>query len=232
MSEAAFTRHIKWLASGAVRVVSLGDLIGLDDATNAVALTFDDGFANFGTVAAPLLRAAGLPATLFLVSDFVGGANSWPGSRAGDIPVMPLLDWPDVAAQHEQGFAIGAHSRTHPHLTELSGLALSDEINGCADRIRREIGAYPDSFCYPYGSVNEEVQRQVESCFAMACTTELRVLDAGDKAGLLPRLDMYYFHEPGLLEAWGTPKFERYLKVRQKARKLRASVRRVLRQGD
>lgn len=232
MSEAAFTRHVEWLAGGAVRVVSIGELIGIDDSTDAVALTFDDGFANFGTVAAPLLRAAGLPATLFLVTDFVGGANSWPNSRGDDIPVLPLLDWPDVAAHREQGFAIGAHSRTHPHLTELSGSALRDEVNECADRIQREIGVYPDSFCYPYGSVNEEVRRQVESCFPMACTTEFRVLGPDDKAVLLPRLDMYYFREPGLLEAWGTSRFERYLKVRQQGRKLRASVRRVLGQGD
>jgi peptidoglycan/xylan/chitin deacetylase (PgdA/CDA1 family) len=39
----------------------------------AVALTFDDGYRDQVTVAAPLLRAQGMPATFFLVRDFLSG---------------------------------------------------------------------------------------------------------------------------------------------------------------
>lgn len=39
----------------------------------AVALTFDDGYLDNVTVAAPLLRAADLPATFFLVTGFLSG---------------------------------------------------------------------------------------------------------------------------------------------------------------
>lgn len=41
----------------------------------AVALTFDDGYLDNVTVAAPLLRAAGMPATFFLVSGFLCGTE-------------------------------------------------------------------------------------------------------------------------------------------------------------
>ena len=40
----------------------------------AVVLTFDDGYLDNVTVAAPLLHAAGLPATFFLVPGFLSGA--------------------------------------------------------------------------------------------------------------------------------------------------------------
>ncbi len=39
----------------------------------AVALTFDDGYLDNATVAAPVLHAAGLPATFFLVPGFLSG---------------------------------------------------------------------------------------------------------------------------------------------------------------
>jgi peptidoglycan/xylan/chitin deacetylase (PgdA/CDA1 family) len=41
----------------------------------AVALTFDDGYLDNATVAAPMLRHAGLPATFFLVPEFLGGKS-------------------------------------------------------------------------------------------------------------------------------------------------------------
>jgi peptidoglycan/xylan/chitin deacetylase (PgdA/CDA1 family) len=44
----------------------------------AVALTFDDGYLDNVTVASPLLRAAGMPATFFLVTGFLSGdAQAW-----------------------------------------------------------------------------------------------------------------------------------------------------------
>ena len=48
VSPAAFRRHIEWLASGRVRVVRLEELMRLPAGEDAVALTFDDGFAKFG----------------------------------------------------------------------------------------------------------------------------------------------------------------------------------------
>lgn len=41
----------------------------------AVALTFDDGYLDNVTVAAPVLHAAGLPATFFLVPGFLSGSS-------------------------------------------------------------------------------------------------------------------------------------------------------------
>lgn len=45
----------------------------------AVAITFDDGFRNVLTEAAPVLKRLGLPATLFITTDFVfQGEMLWP----------------------------------------------------------------------------------------------------------------------------------------------------------
>ena len=72
------------IADAGCRVVSLGELLGwmrdgreLPD--HAVALTFDDGFADFATVAFPELQGRGWPATVFVPTGCVGGVDSWAG---------------------------------------------------------------------------------------------------------------------------------------------------------
>jgi peptidoglycan/xylan/chitin deacetylase (PgdA/CDA1 family) len=92
ISESVFRGHVSWLARGGVRVVSLDALMRLPADANAVALTFDDGFVNFGDIAAPLLADHGLPSTLFVVSDAVGKTNRWPGRADRGIPELPLLN--------------------------------------------------------------------------------------------------------------------------------------------
>jgi peptidoglycan/xylan/chitin deacetylase (PgdA/CDA1 family) len=43
----------------------------------AVCVTFDDGYADNFSVAAPLLQAAAVPATFFIATDFLDGGQMW-----------------------------------------------------------------------------------------------------------------------------------------------------------
>jgi len=52
-----------------------------------------------------------------------------------------------LAEKHE----IGAHTRNHPDLSELSYDDLVDEIIGCKDELERELATAVDHFAYPYG---------------------------------------------------------------------------------
>jgi peptidoglycan/xylan/chitin deacetylase (PgdA/CDA1 family) len=223
ISPDAFRRHVAWLASGAVKVVPLDVLMTLPPTDHAVALTFDDGFTSFAEVAAPLLARHKLPATVFVVTEHVGGTNAWRGVCATDIPTLPLMDWADLGRISDMGFEIGAHTRTHPHLTDLSPAEAADEIDGSADRIERELGIRPTTFSYPYGSVNEKVAAAT-SRFRFGLTTELRTLGAREDPRCLPRLDMYYFRSGPWLEAYGSARFRQYLWVRSRARRVRATL--------
>lgn len=220
-----FRAHIAWLASGQVKVVSVEDLAKGNPADPAVALTFDDGFANFATEAAPLLEAHRLPVTLYVVADMAGRTNAWGGREAAGIPTLPLLDWPVLGRLAESGVTLGGHTRTHPRLAGMSRDALRDEIAGGADRIEAETGQRPASFAYPYGSFDAAAASIAGETFQAACTTELRMLDRKDPANLLPRIDMYYFRKPGRLEAWGSPSFHWRLRIRARARALRQVLR-------
>ena len=75
LSEEAFRAHVRFFGSGRVAVVPLADLPSMPDEQDAIAITFDDGFLNFTSSAMPQLSHLGFPATVFVVSDAVGGTN-------------------------------------------------------------------------------------------------------------------------------------------------------------
>jgi peptidoglycan/xylan/chitin deacetylase (PgdA/CDA1 family) len=219
-----FRRQVEWLASDRVQVVSVDQLLSVPDDTHTAALTFDDGFANFATEAAPLLREHGLPATLFVVSGHVGRDNRWRGRGDAGVPVLPLLDWDALGRLREAGVILGAHTRTHPRLTRLDGPMLEAELADAADEMERRLGEPPEGLAYPYGSVDDRVARATAARYRWACTTELRPLSEAESRHRLPRLDARYLHDPARLADWGSPRFRAWLWCRRQGRRLRASL--------
>ena len=218
-SREAFLRHVAWFSSAQVPVVSIPELLEMPDSADGLSITFDDGFQNFGDFAAPRLLALGVPVTVFAVTDRVGHSNAWSGTS--DIPRLPLLTWEQLAALHGAGVQIGSHTRTHPDLTRLSPAAMRDEIHGSADVIEANIGAHPSVFAYPYGSVDGTIATIVADSYQHACTTEFKSIDDSVQTARLPRLDAYYFGQPGMLESWGTTTFDRFLARRHQLRQIR-----------
>ena len=220
-----FARHVKWLRSGHVRVTSIPELLALPPEADAVAITFDDGFCNFAVDAAPLLKE--LPVTLFVVTDHVGRSNEWGGRQARGIPTLPLLDWPALSRLAESGVTLGSQSRTHRDLATISPEAIDDELAGGAEVLQRETGVAPELFAYPYGSVTPTAVAAVAARFRWACTTQLRTVGVHERMAELPRIDMYYFRQPGQLESWGTARFHAYLGARRLLRGSRRLAQRA-----
>ena len=227
MAESVFRRHAAWLGSGAVRATGVEELLTLDPEEEAVAITFDDGFANFESAAWPILQEYGLPATLFVVADRVGGTNAWGRETGPAVPELPLLDWTSLASLAESGVELGSHTRRHPRLPGLEPGRLEDEVVGSAEAIEKHTGVSPAGFAYPYGALDEPSQRAVENCYSWACTTELTWLTHDVRPHRLPRLDSYYYRNSGLIERWGSSAFRRHLWLRGHARSLRARMARA-----
>ncbi len=220
----SFRRHVDWLAEGHVQVVSIETLLSLPLEAEAVAVTFDDGFVNFLTEAAPLLLARALPATLFVVSGHVGGTNAWGGKADQGIPTLPLLDWDALGRLAEQNVTLGAHTHTHRRLPDLPPSELQDELEGSRETIEANTGHAPATFAYPYGAVDDRSAEAAGRLFTCACTTDHRALRPGDDAARLPRVDMYYYRDEPGLSGWGTPRFRRRLWTRRAARWLKQTL--------
>jgi peptidoglycan/xylan/chitin deacetylase (PgdA/CDA1 family) len=219
-----FDRHLDWLGSGRVRVVPL-DQLAADPSPDAIAVTFDDGFRNFGVHVAPRALERGVPITVFVVSDHAGRSNAWGGRRPAGIPDLELLGWEEIGRLAEAGIAIGSHTRRHPRLTQLSPEEVEDELEGSAERIRSELGQRPRWLAYPYGAVNRAVADRARKHYAGAVTTEYRGVTPSDDPIQLPRLDAWYFRRPDAFARWGTAGFRRSIWARRQARRARAALR-------
>jgi peptidoglycan/xylan/chitin deacetylase (PgdA/CDA1 family) len=228
IEERSFRRHVTWLASGAVQVLSLDALLAAPADVDAVAITFDDGLESFARIVAPLLRDHELPATLFVVTDAVGTTNEWRGRRDAGIPVFPLLDWDTLSRLAADGVSLGAHTCTHPNLAIADADAVEREIVGAKSRLASELGVMATAFAYPYGAVSDAAREVVTREFHYGVTTRLSTLAEHDDRALLPRLDSYYLRAPGTLEAWGTKRFRLRMGLLAGARSVRGSLTRSL----
>jgi peptidoglycan/xylan/chitin deacetylase (PgdA/CDA1 family) len=218
---ATFRTQVEWLARSGPPVVSIEELLRLPANRPAVALTFDDGFANFATHAWPVLRDHGLPVTLFVPTAWVGRESAWDAAGL-PVPVLPLLSWDGLQRLAGEGVELGSHTRSHPFLTRVSGDRLTDELQGSADRLAEACGRAPVGIAYPYGAVNAQVAAAAAARYRFGCTTRMQLLPAAPDPHLLPRLDAWYFRSPGLLELWGTMRFGWYVRARHGARRCRA----------
>ena len=227
VSPAAFRRHIAYFLSAGIQVLSVDELLKQEDAVSAVALTFDDGYANVAVEAAPILAEHRLPATIFVATTYVGATNAWAAGDTYAVPELPLLDWDALGQLRERGLDVGSHTRTHAHLQKLSDAQIDEEIEGAARELAAALGVRPSGLAYPYGEVCDAARRAAARTHAWACTTTFGTLSAHARHDL-PRIDMWYFEEPGRLETWGTPAFRRWVLRRRELRRVRSVVRGIV----
>jgi peptidoglycan/xylan/chitin deacetylase (PgdA/CDA1 family) len=219
VSRSVFSDQVRFLSSGRVRVVPLASILSAGD--DAVALTFDDAFTNCATEAWPALRDAGLPATVFVVTDRVGDRNRWNGRQQAGIPDLPLADWEALTRLAADGVEIGCHSRRHPRLDAIDDAALEDETVGAREILRERLGVVASSYCYPYGAAGPRERHAAARHFERAVTTEHRLLGSAEDPLLLPRLDLFYFNRSGALDSYGAPGFAARVRVRSALRRAR-----------
>jgi len=163
VSALSFKHQMSFLKRHGFQVISFDDFIRGTQAghafnRNTVVLQFDDGYEDNYTYAFPILKAYGLPVTVFLISDKVGT----PG----------FLTWDQIKEMERYHFTAGAHTRHHVYLPTASSEQAQDEIAGSKKIIEDHLGHKIDYFCYPSGGFTEEVKRFVQDAgFKAAVST-------------------------------------------------------------
>jgi peptidoglycan/xylan/chitin deacetylase (PgdA/CDA1 family) len=157
VSPAQLRRDIRLLRRWGYRFVTFGELArraAVDEGSAYAALTFDDGLADNLTAAAPLLRDAQVPATIFVVSGWLGG-------RHPDAPWAQIVTADDVRELARLGFEIGVHTVNHLDLTTLSRREMVTELAVCRKTLEAILDAPVSVAAFPYGAADDDVR---EAC--------------------------------------------------------------------
>ncbi len=215
-----FRRQMQSLAGRGIPVAPLEEVAR---GREAVALTFDDGYANFSESALPVLEELGLPATVFVVSGLCGQWADW-HVRSG-IPRQRLMDWVVLRSLPSRLISLGSHTVSHPNLTRLTSERLAAELRDSRSEIEQRSGRAVTAVAYPYGSVNESVRAAAQTEYGLAAGTRLRYAGAASDVMDLPRVDSYYLRRLSVFDKITAGRGSQYLGVRRFLRELRSAVR-------
>jgi len=225
-----FARQMGSLHRAGYEVLSVDELISRFDggerpSKKVLAITFDDGYANFHEHAWPVLERYRFPATVFLVSSYCGKPNAWPGPPSPAGP-LNLMSWPQIREIAGSGIRIGAHTRSHPDLTRVDMDVARTEILGSKNDIEDRAGVAASSFAYPYGLYDRRVRDIAAAAFDQAVSTRLGMAGSSSDRFALERIEMHYFRNPDLASRLESPWLSVWLQARRSIRKVRAAVRR------
>ncbi|MEZ7226161.1 polysaccharide deacetylase family protein [Alteromonas sp. DY56-G5] len=162
ISPEAFKSHMEYLDAHHT-VVSLQDVVSAIQHNttlpeNAVAITFDDGYANILDNAHPILADLGFPYTVFINPDEIG--------------VGPKqLTWEQVIAMHNDGVVFANHTLDHLHMLngeqEMGERAWLEKVWQNVARAEKKIEDKLDiSFkylAYPFGEYNTALARKLKA---------------------------------------------------------------------
>jgi peptidoglycan/xylan/chitin deacetylase (PgdA/CDA1 family) len=168
----SFREHLSSFLTNGFEFISLPSLVdSLKSLKHAslnkkVVLTFDDGYKDFLTNVLPVLQNHGIPATVFIVTDMIGGSASW----RIYCKEKSLMSEDDLLYIKSQNITIGSHTVTHPNLTALSHEELYRQLEDSHAKLTY-LGETFYSFAYPWGQLTsvvvDAVKKSGYECAAM-----------------------------------------------------------------
>lgn len=165
MSPRDFAAQVRWLHAAGYHAITQGqllgaELLGLPLPRRPVLITFDDGYRDVLWNAAPILHRLHMPATMYVITDRVGG------------PDPSFLTWAELRRLEQLGFEIGSHTVHHVDLTHLSHEAAARELVGSRRVLERRLDRAVPWFSYPEGRFDRSVVADVARAgYLLAVTT-------------------------------------------------------------
>lgn len=143
-----FDRQLSWLRRY-FAPTTLSDALapgGGGEGGIRAAITFDDGWRDNLTAAWPILEKHGARATIFLVRDWVASCEGGDGR---------FLSPSQVGDLSREGIEFGAHTATHPRLTELGDREIERELRLSQEAVEDWTRRSCPTLAYPYGAHDE-----------------------------------------------------------------------------
>ena len=128
-----------------------------------VCLFFDDGWQNHYDVAFPILKELGFKASFAVITGRIGVDRGTFASR------MNIEELKELQAY---GMAIACHTKTHPHMLNLTSSQLHEEIVDSKNALA-QMGFNVKTFVYPFGEWNDTIVDYVKDA-GYVCAREAK----------------------------------------------------------
>ncbi len=165
-SEAALAAQLDVLRRAGFTTVSFHDWLAHQDRgaplpDKPIVLTFDDGYEDAVTSALPALRARGMRATFFLVSDWIRADEAQRFTQSVDGSARRYLLWAEARSLAAAGMEVGSHGATHRRLPELPDAQALEELARSKRDLEAGVGAPVEVFAYPFNASRRRLRALV-----------------------------------------------------------------------
>lgn len=205
----AFEQHCRWLTRRR-------SLVELDIAvahmqpsghmpSNVMAMTFDDGFADFYEHALPSIVKYRVPCTVFLVAGTLL-RKEYVADWIDETPAVPqrVLTLDEVLELRKLGIQFGSHSYAHHDLSTLSDYECELDLRESRVLMEDLLSTRIRFLAYPRGIHNERVRRGAQRAGFTHAFAMMRKPQVVDRYAL-PRVGVYRHNGLFTLEVKSSP---------------------------
>tara|TARA_B100001013_G_C24617995_1_gene445982 strand:- start:1146 stop:2159 length:1014 start_codon:yes stop_codon:yes gene_type:complete len=187
-----FKSHIKEIKENNYNVLTIHEIV--DHIINkkqlpekTISLTIDDAFKSIYKKAWPLLKASGLPFTIFVSTGPI------------DSNLRSYMSWKNIKELYDAGITIGHHTEDHPHLVNKSIQFLNNQIENANISFKKNLDYVPDIFSYPFGEYSLEIKEFIKEKKFIAAF--------GQQSGIIfNEIDMFELPRFSMNEKYGSLK--------------------------
>ena len=141
-----------------------------------VTYTFDDGLADQYTIAYPMFRKAGLPATFFIIGSKVGDSR---GMRSKAERNTPVMSWDQIRDMSTNGMEIASHGWAHAKYAKMDRDGILDDIRRNQAALRENAGVDCVSFASPFNAKKGADGSDIEALAKEAGVLAVRMKQKG-----------------------------------------------------
>jgi peptidoglycan/xylan/chitin deacetylase (PgdA/CDA1 family) len=151
----AFGRQME-IVTRLTRPIKINGQANLLPGIRYAAVTFDDGFEDAVENAVPELVRRNIPALFFVTTDVLGQLATW-WPRSEPERNRRIVTSEKLQQLPGEWISIGAHTLTHPRLSELAEADARREILESRRRLEVLVGSKIDTLSFPYGDFNDRL---------------------------------------------------------------------------